>query len=137
MASLAYHKFLETALKGDLDFDTAVFKVALVTSAYVEDVDHDFFDDITNEVTGTGYTAGGNTVTVTVTRDTANNRIDISLGGTTWPTATITAAGAVYYVERAGAASTDDLVAFNDFGGNVTSTADTFTLAASTLRFAF
>jgi hypothetical protein len=36
-------------------------KLAIVTSAYtVDQAAHDFFADITNEVTGTGYTAGGN-----------------------------------------------------------------------------
>lgn len=46
-------------------------KVALLTSSYTPNYDtHDFFDDITNEVTGTGYTAGGATLgskTVTTT----------------------------------------------------------------------
>jgi hypothetical protein len=138
MASGAYHKFLETALKADLDFDTVTVKVMLVNNSHAFDPDHDFKNDIeANEVTGTGYTAGGNTVTATVTRDTANNRIDIGLPGTTWSTATITAYHAVYYVERAGASSTDDLIASIDFGGAIISTADTFTLTASTLRFAF
>lgn len=36
-------------------------KMAIVTSAYtVDQALHDFFNDITNEVTGTNYTAGGN-----------------------------------------------------------------------------
>lgn len=36
-------------------------KIALVTSTYsVNQNLHDFFNDITNEVSGTGYTAGGN-----------------------------------------------------------------------------
>ena len=38
-------------------------KIALVTAAYTFDQNtHEFFDDITNEVSGTGYTAGGNAV---------------------------------------------------------------------------
>lgn len=36
-------------------------KLAFVTATYSVDQNlHDFFNDITNEVTGTGYTAGGN-----------------------------------------------------------------------------
>lgn len=135
MASLIFNKALEAWAKGNIDFDTDTFKVMLTTSAYTEDKDaHDFRNDVTNEVTGTGYTAGGNTVTVTVTLDTTNDRIDISLGGTTWPTSTITARKAVYYKSRGGASSADELIAVNDFGSDVVSAAGTFTLNASTLR---
>ena len=135
MASLIYNRALEQLARGTIDFDTDTFKVMLVGSGYTENKDtHDFRDDVTNEVVGTGYTAGGNTVTVTVTLDTVNDRIDISLGGTTWPTSTITARKAVYYKSRGGAASADEIIAVNDFGSDVISTGGTFTLNASTLR---
>jgi hypothetical protein len=107
----------------------------LTTSAYSENKDtHDFRDDVTNEVSGAGYTAGGNTATVTVTLDTVNDRLDITLGGTTWPSSTITARKAVYYKARGGAATADELVAVNDFGSDVVTSSGTFTLNASTLR---
>ncbi len=135
MASLIFNRALELWARGSIDFDTDTFKVLLTTSAYTEDKDaHDFRNDVTNEVSGTGYTAGGNTVTVTVTLDTANDRLDITLGGTTWPSSTITARKAVYYKSRGGASSADELVAVNDFGSDVVSSAGTFTLNASTLR---
>jgi hypothetical protein len=135
MASLIFNRALELWARGSIDFDTDTFKVMLTTSTYTEDKDaHDFRNDVTNEVTGTGYTAGGNTATVTVTIDTANDRVDISLGGTTWSTSTITARKAVYYKSRGGASSADELVAVNDFGSDVISSAGTFTLNASTLR---
>ena len=135
MASLIYNRALELWARGAIDFDTDTFKVLLTTSAYTEDKDaHDFRNDVTNEVSGTGYTAGGNTVTVTVTLDTANDRLDITLGGTTWPSSTITARKAVYYKSRGGASSADELVAVNDFGSDVVTSAGTLTLNASTLR---
>jgi hypothetical protein len=135
MASLTYNRALELWARGSIDFDTDTFKVMLTTSAYTEDKDaHDFRNDVTNEVTGTGYTAGGNTVTVSVTLDTANDRVDISLGGTTWATSTITARKGVYYKARGGASSADELVAVNDFGSDIVTSAGTFTLNASTLR---
>ncbi len=140
MASLIFNRALELWARGNIDFDTDTFKVMLVTSAYPAAGDatakdtHDFRDDVTNEVTGTGYTAGGNTATVSVTLDTANDRVDITLGGTTWPSSTITARKAVYYKSRGGAASADELIAINDFGSDVTTSAGTFTLNASTLR---
>ena len=135
MASLVYNRALELWANGSIDFDTDTFKVLLTTSSYTENKDtHDFRDDVTNEVTGTGYTAGGNTVTVSVTLDTANDRVDISLGGTTWTTSTITARKAVYYKARGGLSSADELIAVNDFGSDVVSSSGTFTLNASTLR---
>lgn len=135
MASLIYNRALELWARGAIDFDTDAFKVMLTTSVYTEDKDaHDFRNDVTNEVSGTGYSAGGNTVTVSVTLDTANDRVDISLGGTTWPTSTITARKAVYYKDRGGLSSADELIAVNDFGSDVISSAGAFTLNASTLR---
>lgn len=135
MSSLIFNRALELWARGSIDFDTDSFKVMLTTSAYTEDKDaHDFRNDVTNEVSGTGYTADGNSVTVSVTLDTANDRVDISLGGTTWPSSTITARKAVYYKARGGASSADELVAVNDFGSDVVTSSGTFTLNASTLR---
>ena len=134
MASVIFTKCVERAFNGNLDFDTDTIKVMLTTSSYSENKDHDFRDDVTNEVSGTGYSAGGSTVTVSVTLDTTNDRVDVSLGGTTWTTSTITARKAVYYKSRGGASSADELIACNDFGSDVSTTAGTFTLNASTLR---
>jgi len=135
MSSLIFNRALELWARGSIDFDTDSFKVMLTTSAYTEDKDaHDFRNDVTNEVSGTGYTAGGNSVTVSVTLDTANDRVDISLGGTTWTSSTITARKAVYYKARGGASSADELVAVNDFGSDVVTSSGTFTLNASTMR---
>lgn len=135
MASFVFNKALEAWARGSVDWDTDTFKVLLASSAYMADKDtHDFRNDVTNEITGTGYTAGGNTVTVTVTLDTVNDRLDISLGGTAWTTSTLTARYAVYYKSRGGASSADELIAQNDFATDVATAAGTFTLNASTIR---
>jgi hypothetical protein len=136
MASLIFNSALRDEAIGGVDYDTDTFKVMLTTSAYTENKDtHTKRSDITSEVVGAGYTAGGNTVTVTVGAvDTANDRVDISLGGTTWAASTITARKAVYYKSRGGAASADEIIAVIDFGADVSTTVGTFTLTASTLR---
>ena len=135
MASMIYHNFFERLGRGAGDLQSVTVKCALVTSSYTANKDHDFFDDITNEVAATGnYVAGGDTITVTVTDDDANDRVDIVLGEAQWTTATITARGAVYYVDTGGAASTDWLIAHVDFGSDQSSTNGTFTLSASTVR---
>lgn len=136
MASLIYNSAVRDEAIGSIDYDTDTFKVMLVTSTYTENKDtHTKRSDVTNEVVGTGYTAGGNAATVTVGAvDTVNDRVDITLGGTTWPTSTITARKAIYYKSRGGASTADELIAVVDFGADVSTTVGTFTLTASTLR---
>lgn len=135
MASLIYNSAIDDTVRGNIDMDTDTFKVMLVTSSYTPDKDtHLKRSSVTNEVVGTGYTAGGAAATVGVTKDTANDRVDISLGAASWASATITARGAVYYKSRGGASSADELVAYIDFGADITSTAGTFALTASTFR---
>jgi hypothetical protein len=134
MASLIYNSAIDEMARGDIDFDTDTFKAMLVTSAYSPNKDtHEFRDDVTNEVTGTGYTAGGATSTVTVTKDTANDKVTIQFGAVSWASSTITARGLVYYKSRGGASSADEIVAYNDFGSNVSSSGGTFAVAASTI----
>jgi hypothetical protein len=60
---------------GGIDLDTDTLKVALTTSSYTANLDtNTFFSDLTNEITGTGYTAGGVTVTTpTITVTAANS----------------------------------------------------------------
>lgn len=128
MASLIYNSCLNDMATGAIDFDTDSFKIELVTSSYTPNKDtHLKRSSVTNEITGTGYTAGGVSTAVTVTNDTANDRIDINFADVSWASATFTAAAGVIY-KTTGSASTDNLVAYLDFGGNVTSTNGTFTL---------
>jgi len=136
MASIIYNKCLNKALNGDIDFGADTFKAMLLTNAYTPNKDtHDFRDDLTNEVGASGsYSAGGATVSVSVTDDTANDRQDISLGAVSFTTATITARYLAYYKSRGGAASADELIALIDFGSDVSSTGGTFAVSASTLR---
>lgn len=60
------------------DLDTDTIKVSAHTNTYSPNQDtHDFFDDATNEVSGTNYTAGGATLaSVTVTRSTGTVTFD-------------------------------------------------------------
>jgi hypothetical protein len=134
MASLVYNSFWEDLGKGTIDLDTDTIKVMLTTSSYTENKDtHDRRDDVTNEVTGDGYTAGGATCTVTVTKNTTTDQILYAFGTVDFDDSTITARKAVYYKSRGGASSADELIAINDFGSDISSTGGTFTVSASTL----
>jgi hypothetical protein len=133
MASLLYNSAVDDMARGAIDFDTDTFKVLLVTSSYTPDKDtHDKRNDVTNEVSGTGYTAGGVTSVCTVTKDTANDRVTLSFAAVSWASSTITARGAVIY-KSTGTASNDNLVAYNDFGSDVASASGTFTVSASVI----
>lgn len=126
MASLIYNSAIDDTVRGLIDFDTNIFKAMLVTSSYVADKDtHDKRDDITNEVSGTGYIAGGSTCGVTVTKNIASNSVTIQFAEVEWTSSTITARGCVYYKSSSGAASLDQLVAYNDFGSNISTSAAT------------
>ncbi len=136
MASLIYNSFLEDVAKGAIDCDTDTFKTLLVTSTYTPNQDtHDKRDDITNEVTGTGYTAGGATSACTVAKDTTNNRTTLTFAAVSWATSSFTARGAVIYKSRGGASSADELVAYVDFGADVISSGGTFSVTSSFITF--
>jgi hypothetical protein len=110
-------------LEGDQDFDVDTFKIALYTSSATLDASTTVYS-VTNEVSGTGYTAGGNTLTVSTTPTSSGTTAYISFSNTTWSTATITARGAlIYNSSKANAA-----VAVLDFGSDKTSTAGDFTI---------
>lgn len=135
MTTLVYNSFMRDVFTGAIDCDTDTFKAMLVTSAYTEDKDtHTKRSQVTNEVTGTGYTAGGVACTVTVsTVNTALDQIVVTCGAVSWSAATLTARKLVVYKSRGGASSADELVMVNDFGSDFSSTAGTFSVAASTI----
>lgn len=130
VTALLYGSFPAKLANKEINYLSDTIKVALVTSAYTPAQDtHAYFSDITNEVTGTGYTAGGATLgskTVTYTAGTNTQAFDAA--DTAWTTATITARYAIIYDATPGTAATDPLIGYVDFGADVTSTAGTFTI---------
>lgn len=137
MASGIYTSFWNDMAKGNVDMDTDTFYGMVVTSAYTFNKDtHAKRSDITNEVTGTGYTSGGAACTVTVSAiDTTNDRQEIVLGSISWASSTITGARQlVVYKRRGGASSADELVCCVDNGADVSTSAGTLQATASTIR---
>lgn len=137
MTSLIYDSYMDDVNKGNIVPNTDTFYVMLVTSSYTPNKATDTKRNaVTNEVSGTGYTTGGAASTATLTLDTTNHRSDLSFASVSWTTATITARAAVIYKHRGGASSADNLVAYVDFGSDVSSTAATFSVTfSSPLRF--
>ena len=114
--------FKQQILLGEHDLDTDVIKIALYTSAATLSAATTAYTT-SDEVVGTGYTAGGNTLagaTVSLTGTTAF----VDFSDTTWTTATITARGALIY----NSSKSDKAIAVLDFGSDKTSTAGSFTV---------
>lgn len=112
-------------LDGEMDFssDTSqVFKIALYTSSASLDATTTAYTT-SNEVTGTGYTAGGNTLTV-VAPTTSGTTAFLDFNDTTWAAASITARGALIYKSGGG----NPAVAVLNFGADITSTNGDFTI---------
>jgi len=131
MPSKLYGQFLSQALNKEIDWDTDTIKVALLTNAYTPDQDaHNYLDDVVaNEVTGTGYTAGGNTLAnKTNTYNSATNVIVLDADDTTWSSSTITARYAVVYDASPATNATRPLIGYVDFGSDQSSSNGNFTI---------
>jgi len=118
--------FKQALLDGEMDFSsdtTQTFKIALYTSSATLDASTTAYS-ATNEVSGTNYTAGGNTLTISTNPTTSGTTAYLSFSNTTWSSATITARGALIY--KSG--GSNPAVAVLDFGGDKTSTAGDFTI---------
>ena len=132
MASANFTNLTRALAKADVDFDTLTAKVMLVSSVPSE-ANLDAWanrSDVTNEITGTGYTAGGIAQAFTLDAvDTTNNRQSVSYTDITngWTTSTLSAVGAIIYKDS-GSAATDTLLHFVDFGGTVSSTAGNYSI---------
>lgn len=119
------------ALAGD-------FKIMLVSEAYTpDDTGHTRRSDITNEVSGDGYTAGGVAIIPEVIDDVANSRIKIRFPQTTFSNVTVGARGCVIYRARGGAASADELVCYGDLGETVDVEAGDFVIEETDLNVSF
>lgn len=104
------------------------FKVALYTGAATLSATTTVYTT-SNEVTGSGYTAGGNVLVISVSPTAGNNTQQvptayISFQNSTWASATFTARGALIYNASQGNKS----VAVLDFGSDKTVNNDNFVI---------
>jgi len=132
MASIIYNSFAADVFAGNCN-TTHTYKAMLVTSAYTENrATHAKRSDITNEVSGTAYTAGGATVTLSAAVNNSTNTLTLTIGAASWPSSTITARKLVVYRSRGGASSADELVCCVDNVTDLISSNTTMNWAAST-----
>ena len=122
--------FKQALLEGGHNFKNSgghTFKLAMYTNSASFNAATTAYTT-SNEVSGSGYSAGGGTLT----------RVDPSLSGTTaltdfsdltFTSATVTARGAlIYNTTTGGGSGTTDTVVVLDFGSDKTSTAGDFTI---------
>jgi hypothetical protein len=109
-------------LGGVHDLDTDTIKIALYTSSADLGATTTAYSS-TNEVVGTGYTAGGLTLTSPVISTDGTTAI-VDFSDATWSGSTITARGALIY----NASKSNKAIAVLDFGSDKTSSAGNFTV---------
>lgn len=119
--------FKTNLLKGLENFNTGtsyVYKIALYNASATLNANTLIYTT-TDEITGTGYTAGGKTLAPTVP-SSSNEVAFISFANVTWNPASFTCRGALIYNSTTGAA-----VAVLDFGADKTAT-NSFTITFPT-----
>jgi hypothetical protein len=125
MATIVSNKLTFLLAKKVIDFSADVFKIILMGSGFVFNVDtHAGYADVSGSElpTGNGYTAGGVTLAgVAVTQDDVDDRTEI-----TWTNASWTASGgdigpspgAIIYDDTPTTPVADPIIGYIDFGGN-------------------
>lgn len=114
----------------EIDWASDTIKVALCTSSYTpSQATHNYYDDISGSevANGNGYTTGGATL-ASKTEDFTGQVKKFIAADTSWAASTITARYAVIYDDTPATAGTKPLIAYVDFGADVTSTNGAFTI---------
>ncbi len=130
VSATPYGKFLYGLGLGQFNLDTGTIKASLHTSAYTPNVDtHEFWSNVTDETTGSGYTTGGLALPdPDWIHDTANHRAVLTCGQLLWSGASFTARYLVVYKDT-GTPSTSRLIGWIDFGAVKTLDAEDFQMS--------
>jgi hypothetical protein len=105
----------EDMVLGGLDWDTDTLMLALFTSSFTPDTAETSFGNLTNECTGTGYTAGGEAVT-----NVAKESGVVTADPVSWAEITVSARYAVLYTTATIDGITNPVLLVYDFGSELT-----------------
>ncbi len=127
MPNVIFNSFKRDVGLGLINLGSDPIKMML-TNGYTPNKDtHAKRSDVTGEITGTGYTAGGVTLpNKTYTQNNTNDTAVLDADDVTIANSSLTADGAVLYKSRGGASSADELIMYVDLGGTITSTNSDF-----------
>ena len=117
-------------LDGEMDFssDTSQsFKIALYTSSATLSAATTAYST-TNEVSGTGYDAGGKALTIAANPASSGTTAFLDFSDVTWSSSSITARGALIYKRATG----NPAIAVIDFGENKQSSSGNFVISFPT-----
>lgn len=133
MADIIYNSFLLDVFQGNCN-TLHSYKAMLVSSGYTEDrVAHTKQSNITNEVNGTGYSAGGTSVTLSVSLNNSTNKLTLSITSPFWINSTISGVRkCIIYRNRGGGPSLNELVCCIDNGTDLSSSNSTLSFGSST-----
>ena len=123
MANVVPYSFAQELLKGSHDFINDTIKIALYTANPYTTASTAYTVGSANQVSGTGYTTGGNTLNNPVVAN-QTNVATLTFDQTQWTSATFGAAYGVLYNNSA----SDKLVVVLDFGGTKSCSNGTFTI---------
>lgn len=131
MATLITNSFKKALL--DARLSGANLYMMLLSDSHTTDIDtQEFIDDVsTNEITGTGYTAGGAQVAGEATsQDNTDNEGVLDSNDISWTSASFTARYGVLY-DNTGTPSTSRIWAIYDFGSNKVVDGGTFLITVN------
>jgi len=128
MANIIYNKFKEYCGDGTIDLDTHTFKCALLDNTHTPSAGYSTFAEVSSaEVSGTGYTAGGETlVNVSWGDDEGTSTFDAD--DVVWSDSRFTARYAVIYDDTT-TTPVDALICMYDLTSDRVVNLGTFTLA--------
>lgn len=107
-----YNNFKVIIASGATQLSSATVKAALVTSAYTPDPAHDEWADVSaNEASGTGYDAGGETLT-SVTISAYGDDAKIDAADVVWDAITTTFKYVVLYISGTVGGKTNPLIGY-------------------------
>lgn len=121
----AQHNFLLTS--GNT-FKMALIKSGMAGTYGAASTNYSNITGNSDEASGTGYTAGGATLTRVDPTSSGTTAYTTFSSPVTWSTATISAAACMIY----NTTNSNSSVSIHDFGGTVSSTAGTFTVTLPT-----
>ena len=116
--------FKKALLDGEMDFSAntnQAYKIALYTNSASLGATTTVYTTA-NEASGTGYIAGGVTLTISTVPTTSGTTAFLSFSNATWANSTITARGALIYQNG----GTKPAVAVLDFGSDKSTSGTTF-----------
>jgi len=129
MASGIYNQFKAELMSGTFDLVNDTVKVALMNSSHSFSASAIGWSSVSaNEISGTGYTAGGAALAnKSVTQNNTNNDGVFDADDLSWTSATFTAYHAVLH-DTTPTSPADPLICSIDFGGAQTVSSGTFTI---------